>query len=148
MPMLMRAFNPLLAGHSFRLDILTSIISMIPKPWSDPSSWTNYRPISLLNLNIRLLAKIMATHLNTIIGHLIHCDQTRFVPIRQTGNNIGHALLLSHVTKTRHIPTCFLSLDIRKAFDSVTWPYLQYTLQWWGFGNNFLTWFSSRYNNP
>lgn len=73
--------------------------------------------------------------LATIIGQLIHFDQTGFVPIRQAGDNVRRALLLSHDAKT-----CFLSIDIRKAFDSVTWPYLQYTLQRWGFGSNFLTW--------
>lgn len=79
-----------------------------PKPLPDLSSWANYRPISLLNLNIKLLAKIMATHLNTIIGHLIHRGQTGFVTIRQAGDNIRYALLLSHTAKTRCIPTCFL----------------------------------------
>lgn len=121
---------------------------MIPKPQSDSSSWSNYRPISLLNLDIKLLAKILATRMNNIIGHLIHKDQTGFIPKRQAGDNIRQALLLIHAAKIRHIPACLVSLDIKKAFDSVTWPYMDYILQKLGFGNHFLTWVSSLYNMP
>lgn len=138
-PMLTSAFNSLLSGHSFRAETLTPIISMLPKPKSVSSSWINYCPISLLILDIKLLAKILVTRLNTIIGQLIHCDQASFVPIRQAGGNVRHALLLSYAAKTRCISTCFLSIEIRKTFDSVTWPYLHYTLQRWGFGNHFLS---------
>lgn len=60
-PMLTRAFNSVLTGHSFRSETLISIISMLPNPKSDFSSWTNHRPISLLNLDIKLLAKIPET---------------------------------------------------------------------------------------
>lgn len=147
-PILTKAFNSLLSGYSFRTETLTSIISMLPKPRSDSSSWTNFRPISLLNLDIKLLARILATRLNTIIGRLIHRDQTGFMLTRQASDNIRRALLLAHAAKTRHTPTCLLSLDMRKALDSVTWPYLHYILQQWGFGNHFLTWVSSLYNNP
>lgn len=128
-PILTGAFNSLLAAHSFRTETLTSIISMLPKPKSDSTSWTNYRPMSLLNLDIKLLAKILENKLSNIIGKLIHRDQTGFMPMRQVGDNVRRALLLTHAAKIRRIPTCLLSLDIRKAFNSVTWPYMQYILQ-------------------
>lgn len=92
-PVLTRAFNSILEGHSFRTETLTSIITMIPKPKSDSTSWTNYHPISLLNLDIKLLAKIIANQLNTIIGQLINCDQMGFMPTRQVGDNIRRSLL-------------------------------------------------------
>lgn len=40
-----------------------------------------------------------------------------------------------------------LSLDIRKAFDTVSWPYLHSILHRWGFGPHFLQWISSLYNH-
>lgn len=147
-PILTRAFNSLLSGNSFRTETLTSIMTMLPKPRSDLTSWTNYHPISLLNLDIKLLAKIIATLLNAIIGQLIHCDQTGFMPMRQAGDNIRRALLLIHSAKKRKIPTCLISLDIRKPFNSVSWPCMQYILQKWGFKNHFLTWVCSLYANP
>lgn len=56
-PILTDAFNVLLDGHSFKQKSLTASICMIPKPHSDDTSCTNYRPISLLNLDIKILAK-------------------------------------------------------------------------------------------
>lgn len=46
-PLLTKTFNALLLGHSFRTETLTSIISMLPKPKSDLSSWTNDLPPQL-----------------------------------------------------------------------------------------------------
>lgn len=144
-PILTRALNSILNGHTFRTETLTSIITMIPKPRSDSTSWTNFHPISLLNLDIKLLTKILVNRLNPIIGQLIHRDQMVFMPTQQAGD-IRHALLLNHASKKRRIPACLLSLNVRKAFDPVTWPYMQYILHKWGFGNNFLTWVSSLYD--
>lgn len=92
---------------------------MIPKPHSDNTSCTNYRPISLLNQDIKILAKILATRLNKIIGKLIHNDQVGFMPTRQASDNVRRAVLLAHIARTHRIPVCFLSLDIIKTFDPV-----------------------------
>ena len=78
----------------------------------------NYRPISMLNVDVKLLGKILAKRLNEIIGTLIHRDQVGFMPKRQAGDNIRRASLLAHIAKKRGIPACFLSLDIKQAFDS------------------------------
>lgn len=53
-----------------------------------------------------------------------------------------------HIAKLRKITLCFLFLDIKKAFDTVLWPYLSYVLQCWGFGPHFLSWISSLYDKP
>lgn len=147
-PILANAFNTLLNGQSFKQETLTAIICMLPKPQTDDTIWSNYRPISLLNLDIKILAKIIASRLNNFIGQLIHRDQVGFIPIRQATDNIRRATLLSHIAKARRIPSCFLSLDIKKAFDTISWPYMQYTLSKWGFGPNFLKWISALYNKP
>lgn len=62
---------------------------------------------------------------------MIHRDQVGFIPIRQAGDNIRCATVLSHAAKTRKIPSCFLSLDIKKAFDTVSWSYMHFTLRKW-----------------
>lgn len=80
-----------------------------------------------------ILYKILSSRLNPIIGSLIHKDQVVFIPLRQAGDNVRRAVL-THLARTHRIPTCLLSIDIKKAFDSLSWPYLKYTLQKWGFG--------------
>lgn len=123
-PLMVEAFNFLLTGHSFQTESLKASISIISKPNTDDTFWSNYRLISILNIDVKILAKILSIRLNPIIGTLIHRDQTGFIPSRQTGDNIRQATFLAHSARTRRIPTCFLSLDIRKAFDSLSWPYL------------------------
>lgn len=147
-PLLTNAFNALLKQHSFGRDTLTALISMIPKPNTDNTIWSNFRPISLLNVDIKILAKILALRLNPIIGSLIHKDQVGFIPKRQASDNIRRVILLQHLARSRKIPMHLLSLDIRKAFDTVSWSYLLYILQRWGFGPHFLDWINALYNHP
>lgn len=142
------ASNLLLNDQYFRTESLTASISMIPKPNTDDTSWANYRPISILNIDIKILAKILSSRLNPIIGSLIHKDQTGFIPSRQAGDNIRWATILAHIARSRRIPTCFLSLDIQKAFDTLSWTYLHSILNQWGFGPHFLRWITTLYHNP
>lgn len=46
-PVLANTFNSLLDNHSFRRETLTAIICILPKPHTDDSIWSNYRPISI-----------------------------------------------------------------------------------------------------
>ena len=147
-PMMVEAFNDLLNRRSFRQESLTATICMIPKPHSDSTCCDNYRPISMINTDVKLLGKILANRLNKIIGTLIHRDQVGFMPNRQAGDNIRRACLLANIAKKRKIPACFLSLDVRQAFDSVSWSYMEFTLKKWGFGPNFTNWVLQLYQNP
>lgn len=79
---------------------------------------------------------------------MIDKDQVGFIPKRQASDNIRRVILLQHLARSRKIPMHLLSLDIRKAFDTVSWPYLFYILQRWGFGPHFLGWVNALYNQP
>lgn len=95
-PFLIEAFNSLLKGHSLHAESLIAAISMIPKPNTNDITWSNYIPLSMLNLDIKLLAKNLSTRFNPIIGTLVHKHQTLFIPSRQAGDNICRATLLAH----------------------------------------------------
>lgn len=66
-PLMVSTFNSLLDGNYFRTESLLASIAMIPKPHTDDTSWSNYRSISILNLDVKILAKILSNHLNPII---------------------------------------------------------------------------------
>lgn len=63
------------------------------------------------------------------------------------GDNIRRAILLAHAARTRRIPACFLSLDIWKAFDSLSCSYLNSILRHWSFGTHFLRWIAALYHH-
>lgn len=57
-----------------------AMIVVIPKPGKDPTLCSSYRPISLLNVDTKILSKILANQLITVIMASIHPDQTGFMP--------------------------------------------------------------------
>lgn len=103
---------------------------------SDPA---NYRPITLLNTDYRVLAKLLAIRLRPVQGAVIEPEQTAFLPRRLIGDNIMLLQLLPHALPASSKAACVF-LDFRKAYDTVSRPFLYQLLQQAGLGGGFLAW--------
>lgn len=118
-----------------------ALIVVIPKPTKDPTLCSSYRPISLLNVDAKLLAKVLANRLNLVITALIHRDQTGFMPGRGTDINIRR--LHTHIDRADEVTNgTVASFDAEKAFDSACYtmaPQLEYVPMdaSWGSSNCF-----------
>lgn len=122
------------------------VIVVIPKP-GNPELCSLYRPISLLNADMKLFSKIFANQLNTVITALVHPDQSCFIPGR--GTDITIRRLHTHMTlATPDRPGVVASLDAEKAFNSVEWGFLWAVLAGFGFGPRFLSWLQLLYARP
>ena len=64
------------------------VITLLPKKDKDPHSTKNYRPISLLNTDYKIMAKVMANRLKPSLQEIIHNDQTGFMKGRNIGCNV------------------------------------------------------------
>lgn len=114
----------------------------------DHSQCSNYRPISLLNIDLKLFSKIITNRLAPLLPSLVHSDQVGFIPGREARDNTTKTLHLISYAQHQNIPTCLLACDAEKAFDRVRWPFLQTSLQQIGLGPKLLTKIMSLYTKP
>ncbi|CAJ0950036.1 unnamed protein product [Ranitomeya imitator] len=79
-PLLLKVFNEIWKGGCLPDTFYEAHIILLKKEGKDPLECGSYRPISLVNVDYKILAKILATRLNSIILDIIHPDQTGFMP--------------------------------------------------------------------
>ena len=107
------------------------MITLIEKSGRDKRLIKNWRPISLLNVDGKIISKILADRVKRIISSLISSDQKAYVPGRYIGESARLASDLIEFTDIHNIPSYLLTIDIEKAFDSVDHTSLCSTLKIW-----------------
>ena len=106
------------------------IFSLIPKGESYLVELTNWRPITLLNVDYKVLARAFAKRIELKLPKLIHSDQTGFVKGRFIGQNVRLLNDIMEYTELNKIPGIMVLIDFEKAFDTLEWHFLQNTLKY------------------
>ena len=132
----------------FDRDVNSAIISLLHKKGKDPTLCSSYRPISLINTDIKLYAKVLARRLESVLPALVHPDQTGSVKNRLSSDNIRRLLHIIYETPVIQSPCAVLSVDAERAFDRLEWSYLWYTMNNMGFGSTFMNMLKILYKNP
>lgn len=117
---LLKLFNGFLSGTLKPLENFSSgIITLIPKVGSKYDI-NNYRPISLLNTDYKLLNKIIARRLSISLGELIGEGQTAGFENKSSIDNLDAIRsLVVKAQQSKRFKFALLSLDLQKAFDTV-----------------------------
>lgn len=123
------------------------VITLIPKPNKDKLLLDNWRPITLLCNDYKLLAHVYSKRLDMGLSKLVNECQSAFVK----GRNIhSHTRLILDLLDYREYITTHsyvLFLDFFKATDTVEHPFLLKTLQFWGFRSKFCDVIEMFYND-
>lgn len=125
-----------------------AVISLILKKDKNPLECSSFRPISLLNTDAKVLAKVLARRLEEALPSVISPDQTGFIKNRHSFFNIRRLLNILYSPSPPGTPEVVLSLDAEKAFDRVGWGYLFNTLERFGFGRKLISWIKLLYTTP
>ena len=130
------AFRDLLGGDL--VNVFNSFALIFKK--GDRLDLENWRPISLLNDDYKLCARVLAGRLLKVIATVVVPDQSCGVPGRYIGENITFLRDVVELANEYNLPIALLSLDQGKASDRVDWPFLFATLAKMGFGDSFIRW--------
>lgn len=138
-PLLTKVYNESFTKGRLPPTLSEATICLLLKKDKDPLLCNNYRPISLLNVDQKFLAKVLSTRLQKALPSLISADQTGFMAGRNSSFNTRR--LLNIISSPNHdTPEAILSLDAEQAFDRVEWKYLYYILGRFGFSSDFIAW--------
>jgi hypothetical protein len=94
----------------------------------DPTEISNYRPITLLNTDYKLLTKVLALQLSESVHHLIHPDQAGFIPRRSIFDHIRLANMIINYAELTEEDGVIVALDQEKAYDKIHHDYLWDTI--------------------
>lgn len=123
------------------------VITLIPKDDSDLLDLQNWRPITLLNTDYKIASKALARRIETILPKLLHPDQTGFMRERYIGENLRLISDVLEYTKDEDLTGILVSLDFRKAFDTLKWPFIKSVLNLFNFGESVKRWTSIFYTD-
>lgn len=125
------------------------LIRLLPKPKKRKEllKIDNWRPISLLNVDIKIGSKALAIRLEQVLPNIIHSDQAGFVKRRFIGECIRSIDDVIYYTKHKSRSGIALFLDFKKAFDSLDHSFIKKALNSFNFGQSIIRWFSTMYSN-
>jgi exonuclease III len=142
-PLLARLYTAIARAQQLPAGFLDGVISTIHKA-GDHAQLGNYRPITLLSTDYRILAKVLAYRLRQVQAKIIAPEQTAFIPGRLIGENVMLNQLLPHALP-RDSEAIEVFCDFRKAYDTVSRQFLFQLLHTMGVGGadgsgGFLKW--------
>uniref|UniRef100_A0A8C4X2W1 Reverse transcriptase domain-containing protein n=1 Tax=Erpetoichthys calabaricus TaxID=27687 RepID=A0A8C4X2W1_ERPCA len=122
-----------------------ALITIFLKQNKDLLQCASYRPISLLNNDVKIFSKIIARRMEKMLPSVISQDQSGFIKVRHLSSNLRHLFNVIYSPTKSNTPEILLSLDAEKAFDMIEWKYLFTTLEKFGFRQNICAWIKLLY---
>ena len=104
-------------------------------------------PTTLLKTAYKIASACIANRLKIVLPKIIYKDQTGFLKGRYIGENIRLLYDSLVYTEKEEIPGLLLLIDFEKAFDSISWSFMQKCLNFLNFRPNVKRWIRTFYKN-
>ena len=127
-PLLAEVYNQCIVQGTLPSTMTNATIHLLFKK-GDPKNLANWRPISLLNVDYKILAKIINERMKYGLPDLLNSDQKGFVPTRRLEDAVLKVQHLIRYCQSKNIPAYLMFLDQEKAFDRVSRDYLHRVLE-------------------
>lgn len=145
-PDLVLLYNTVFDNELLSVSQRTAVITLLPKK-GDPLDPGNRRPISLLTVDYKIVAKVLQIRLSKVMSSVVGGCQTCAIPGRTIHENLFLIRDIIDYIKVKGGSCALISLDQHKAFDKVNWAFLLQVLGRMGFGPSFCKWVRILYRN-
>lgn len=143
---LLDVFNECFTSGALPASCRRAVVSLLPKK-GDLTLLKNWRPVSLLCTDYKILSKVLANRLKVFMDEIIGLDQSYCVPGRSILDNLFLIRDLFDLSGMYDFNIGVISIDQEKAFDRVDHYFLFAALRAFGLGEHFLHWIALLYNN-
>ncbi|CAF3448004.1 unnamed protein product [Rotaria socialis] len=156
---LWRFIFPIIGGHfikmvniakdkgNFHDGFLNGLLTLLKKGSEFKGTMKSFRPLSLMNIDYKIITKVLSSRLKKVMNKIIHYNQTSGIPGRTIHDNIHLIRTIIDYHSRNRIPLGITMWDQEKAFDRVNHLYLFEVLRRFGFGNNFIHMIKLLYTN-
>jgi len=122
------------------------ILTLLPKPNKDLLQLKNWRPLTLMNVDYKIITGTIGNRIKKYISKIISQEQTGFVKGRYIGDNIFKILSIMEYCKLYDKNGMLMLLDFEKAFDMIDWKFIEFALKKFNLPSYLIDWVNIIYN--